>query len=42
VLFGAEKALAFGVGPFIVTDVIKMALATAVVRAAISLLVKDK
>jgi biotin transport system substrate-specific component len=42
VLFGAEKALAFGVGPFIVTDVIKMALATAVVRAAISLLVRDK
>jgi biotin transport system substrate-specific component len=42
VLFGAEKALAFGVGPFIVTDVIKMALATAVVRAAILLLVKDK
>jgi biotin transport system substrate-specific component len=42
VLFGAEKALAFGVGPFIVTDVIKIALATALVRAAVSLLVKDK
>ena len=42
VLMGAEKALAFGVGPFIVTDVIKIALAAAVVRAAVSLLVKEK
>ncbi len=42
VLFGAEKALAFGVGPFIVTDVIKIALAAAVVRAAVSLLVKEE
>ncbi len=37
VLMGGEKALAFGVGPFIVTDVVKIALATAIVRAAASL-----
>jgi biotin transport system substrate-specific component len=41
ILFGAEKAIAFGVGPFIVTDVIKIALAAAIVRAAVSLLVKE-
>ncbi|GLS30714.1 biotin transport system substrate-specific component [Mesorhizobium albiziae] len=33
VLMGGEKALAFGVGPFIVTDVMKIALAAAIVRA---------
>jgi len=32
-VFGADKALAWGVGPFIVTDVIKAALAAAVVPA---------
>lgn len=37
VLMGTEKALAFGVGPFIVTDIVKIALATALVRAARSL-----
>ena len=42
VLMGAEKALAFGVGPFIVTDVVKIALATATVRAAGSLLTTRK
>ena len=31
VAFGTEKALAWGVGPFIATDVIKAALAAAVV-----------
>lgn len=34
VLMGAEKALAFGVGPFIVTDVVKIALAAVTLRAA--------
>jgi biotin transport system substrate-specific component len=42
VLIGAEKALAFGVGPFIVTDVVKIALATAIVRAVGSLLTAEK
>ncbi|MET0942818.1 MAG: biotin transporter BioY [Mesorhizobium sp.] len=37
VLMGGEKALAFGVGPFIVADVVKIALATAIVRAGASL-----
>ena len=37
VLMGAEKALAFGVGPFIVTDVVKIALAAVTLRAARSL-----
>jgi biotin transport system substrate-specific component len=32
-VFGADKALAWGVGPFIATDVIKAALAAAVVPA---------
>jgi biotin transport system substrate-specific component len=39
VLLGGEKALAFGVGPFIVTDVVKIALAAAVVPAVRSLFV---
>ena len=42
VLMGGEKALAFGVGPFIVTDVMKIALAAAMVRAGNALLVKEK
>lgn len=33
VLFGGEKALAFGIGPFIVTDLVKVALASAIVPA---------
>jgi biotin transport system substrate-specific component len=40
VLIGAEKALSFGVGPFIVTDVVKIALAAAIVAASRSLFVK--
>lgn len=35
-LMGPEKAMAFGVGPFIVTDVVKIALAAAVVRASLA------
>lgn len=42
VLMGAEKALALGVGPFIITDVVKIALATAIVRAVGSLLTTRK
>jgi biotin transport system substrate-specific component len=34
VLFGFEKAITFGVGPFIVTDLVKAALAAAIVPAA--------
>lgn len=40
VLIGAEKAWAFGVVPFIVSDLIKVALAAAVVPAVWSLLPK--
>ena len=40
VLIGAEKAWAFGVAPFIVPDLIKVALAAAVVPAVWSLLPK--
>lgn len=36
-LMGAEKAMAFGVGPFIVTDVVKIALAAALVRASLAI-----
>jgi len=36
-LFGFEKGMAFGVGPFIVTDVIKLALAACLVPALWSL-----
>ena len=36
VLMGGEKALAFGVGPFIVTDVVKIALAATIIRAMVS------
>jgi biotin transport system substrate-specific component len=39
-LFGAEKALAGGVGPFVVVDLVKIALASAVVPALWSLLKK--
>ena len=37
-LFGADKALAWGVGPFIVTDLIKIALASCLVPAIWALL----
>jgi biotin transport system substrate-specific component len=36
-LFGAEKAFAFGVGPFIVTDLVKIALAACLVPAVTAL-----
>jgi biotin transport system substrate-specific component len=39
-LFGAEKALAGGVGPFVVVDLVKIALASALVPALWSLLKK--
>jgi biotin transport system substrate-specific component len=32
-LFGAEKAFALGVGPFVLTDLVKVALATCLVYA---------
>jgi biotin transport system substrate-specific component len=37
-LLGFEKAFAFGVGPFIVADILKLALAAAIVPAVGSLL----
>ncbi|PRD50160.1 biotin transporter BioY [Phyllobacterium myrsinacearum] len=37
-LFGFEKAFAFGVGPFIIADILKLALAAAIVPAVGSLL----
>ena len=37
VLFGAEKAFVYGVGPFIVTDLVKLALAACLVPALWSL-----
>jgi biotin transport system substrate-specific component len=37
-LFGFEKGIAFGVGPFIVTDLVKLALAACLVPALWSLL----
>lgn len=42
VLFGAEKAIAFGVGPFIVTDIVKVALAAAIVPAVWGILARFK
>ena len=39
-LFGAEKAFAFGVGPFIITDVVKIALAACLVPAVAALFQK--
>jgi biotin transport system substrate-specific component len=36
-LFGADKAFAFGVGPFIVTDLVKIALAACLVPAIAAL-----
>lgn len=38
--FGIQKALGWGVGPFIVTDLVKVALATAIVPAAWSLVAR--
>jgi biotin transport system substrate-specific component len=42
VLFGAEKAFAFGVGPFIVTDLVKIALAACLVPAVTALFARGK
>ena len=39
-LFGMEKGLAYGVGPFIVTDLVKLALAAALVTAASGLIAR--
>lgn len=36
-LFGADKIIAWGVGPFIVTDVIKLAIAACIVPAVLGL-----
>jgi biotin transport system substrate-specific component len=41
-LFGAEKAFAFGVGPFIVTDLVKIALAACLVPAVTALFAQGK
>ena len=41
-LFGLEKGLTYGVGPFIVTDLVKLALATALVTAASGLIARFK
>jgi biotin transport system substrate-specific component len=41
-LFGAEKAFAFGVGPFIVTDLVKIALAACLVPAVTALFARAK
>jgi biotin transport system substrate-specific component len=32
-MFGTDKAIAWGIGPFIVTDIVKAALAAALVPA---------
>jgi biotin transport system substrate-specific component len=41
-LLGTEKALAFGVGPFIVTDLVKIALAACLVPAVAALFARAK
>ena len=41
-LFCLEKGLTYGVGPFIVTDLVKLALATALVTAASGLIARFK
>ncbi len=41
-LLGTEKALAFGVGPFIVTDLVKIALAACLVPAVTALFARVK
>ena len=37
VLFGAEKAFAYGVGPFILTDLVKIGIAACLVPAVAAL-----
>lgn len=41
-LFGMEKAFAYGVGPFIVTDLVKIALAACIVPAVTALFARAK
>jgi biotin transport system substrate-specific component len=41
-LLGTEKAFAFGVGPFIITDLVKIALAACLVPAISALLTRSK
>lgn len=41
-LFGIEKGFAFGVGPFIVTDLVKIALAACLVPAVTALFMRAK
>lgn len=41
-LFGVEKGFAFGVGPFIVTDLVKIALAACLVPAITALFARSK
>lgn len=41
-MFGSDKAIAWGVGPFIVTDLIKIALASAIVPAVVALVAKRR
>jgi biotin transport system substrate-specific component len=40
-LFGSEKIIAWGVGPFIVTDLIKLAIAACIVPALWNLFKKS-
>ncbi|HWK65279.1 MAG TPA: biotin transporter BioY [Rhizobiaceae bacterium] len=39
-LFGVQKAISWGIGPFIVTDLVKVALAAAIVPAAWSIVAR--
>jgi biotin transport system substrate-specific component len=41
-VFGADKALAWGVGPFIVTDLIKIGLASAIIPAVVALFFRSR
>ncbi|HMQ58277.1 MAG TPA: biotin transporter BioY [Rhizobiaceae bacterium] len=40
IAFGAEKAFAFGIGPFIATDLVKIAIAACAVPAVTALLIR--
>ncbi len=41
-MFGADKVIAWGIGPFILTDLIKLALATAIVPALTALVIRRR
>lgn len=41
-MFGSDKVLAWGIGPFIVTDLIKLALAAAIVPAIVALALRRR